>query len=181
MQIPALLYAESKPNILFIFSDDHGKSWQLGGVHENRTNESAVVELADGTVLQAMRSYHGKNRRAMALSRDGGESWGKLYLDDALDTPVCQANILRYSWPADRNRSRVLFSSPMGKDRSQLHVWLSYDECKSWPIRKRTHSGGSAYSNLVALPNDHVGVLYEKDGYKTISLATFSMGWLESE
>ena len=51
------------------WSDDHGATWQLGGVHEDRTNESAVVELADGSILQAMRSYHGKNRRAMSRSR----------------------------------------------------------------------------------------------------------------
>ena len=165
-----------------IWSDDHGKTWQLGGVHENRTNESAVVERQDGSILQAMRSYHGKNRRAMSASQDGGATWGKVYLDDALNTPVCQASILRYSWAEDAgkgNKSRILFSSPHGSGRSKLNVWLSYDEGKTWPVRKQVYSGGSAYSNLVALPNEDVGILYEKDGYKTISLVTFPLSWLE--
>ena len=51
-----------------------------------------------------MRSYHGRHNRAMATSRDGGKTFGDVYLDDALQTPVCQGSILRYSWPelADR-------------------------------------------------------------------------------
>ncbi len=166
------------------WSDDHGQTWQLGGVHEDRTNESAVVELADGAVLQAMRSYYGNNRRAMAISEDGGKTFGKLYLDDRLQTPVCQANILRYSWPEDKklgSKSRILFSSPRGSGRRKLNVWLSYDEGKTWPISKEIHAGGSAYSNLVALPDGRIGLLYEKDGYQTISLATFDLKWLEGK
>ena len=166
------------------WSDDHGKSWQLGGVHEDRSNESALVERVDGSILQAMRSYHGKNRRAMAVSGNGGATFGKLYLDEALDTPVCQASILRLSWPEQAElggRSRILFSSPRGRNRADLHVWLSYDEGATWPVSKRVHAGGAAYSNLVVLPDGRIGVLYEKDGYKTISLATFDLAWLESE
>ena len=167
-----------------LYSDDHGKTWRLGGVHEDRTNESAVVELAGGSVRQAMRSYHGKNRRAMSVSKDGGETWDKVVLDNALDTPVCQASILRFSWTDDAkfgNKSRILFSSPRGNRRSNLHVWLSYDEGKTWPISKQIHPGGSAYSNLVAVPNGQIGVLYEQDGYSKITLATFSLEWLEGK
>ncbi len=166
------------------WSDDHGATWRLGGVHQDRTNESAVVERADGAILQAMRSYHEKNRRAMSISRDAGETWDDDYLDDALNTPVCQASILRYSWPQDEGRggrSRILFSSPRGASRSHLTVWLSYDEGATWPIHKLIYAGGAAYSNLIALPDQRIGVLYEKDGYQTISLATFDLAWLEGE
>ena len=163
------------------WSDDHGKTWELGGVHEDRTNESAVVELADGSILQSMRSYHGKHNRAMSVSRDGGRSWGEVYLDDALQTPVCQANVLRYSWPGKSGRSRILYSSPAGSDRTHLTVRLSYDEGKTWPVSRLIYEYRSAYSNLVALPDDRIGVLYEKDGYARISLATFRLKWLEGE
>ncbi|MBH55450.1 MAG: hypothetical protein CMI18_14050 [Opitutaceae bacterium] len=57
-----------------IYSDDHGKSWRLGAIQEPLTNESTVVELADGSVMQNMRSYHGKGNRAVAVSEDGGIS-----------------------------------------------------------------------------------------------------------
>ncbi|HYW79425.1 MAG TPA: sialidase family protein [Thermoguttaceae bacterium] len=176
---------ETHPYRSHVFwSDDHGQTWQLGGIHEDRVNESAVVELTDGSILQAMRSYHGQNKRAMSVSHDGGKTWGPLYLDDTLETPVCQANILRYSWPEDADRgskSRILFSSPRGSSRSKMTVWLSYDEGKTWPVSKLIYPGGSAYSNLVALPDGRIGVLYEKDGYRTISLATFDLEWLEGE
>ena len=163
-----------------IFSDDHGSTWRIGGVHDEKTNESAVVELVDGSVMQAMRSYHGKNKRAMSVSNDGGQTWGELYLDETLDTPVCQASILRATWPED-GKSRILFSSPRGSKRQDLHVWVSHDEGKTWPISKRIYQGGSAYSNLVMMPDGRVGVVFERDGYARISLAVFDWAWLESQ
>jgi len=150
-----------------IYSDDHGKSWQLGGVQENLTNESTVVELADGSLMQNMRSYHGKGNRAVAISKDGGESFGKVYLDDALKSPVCQASILRLSWKED-GRSRILFSSPAGSRREQMTIRMSYDEGKTWAHSKEIYRGGSAYSNLIKLSDDRVGLLYEKDRYAKV-------------
>ncbi len=164
-----------------IYSDDHGATWQLGGVHQDKTNESAVAELSDGSVLQAMRSYHGKNKRAMSVSKDGGENWEDDYLDSTLDTPVCQASMIRYSFADVGGKSRLLFSSPKGKKRENMHVWLSHDDGKTWPVAKQIFSGGSAYSNLVKLPDGDVGLLYEKDGYADISFVNFSMKWLESK
>lgn len=164
------------------WSDDHGASWQLGGVHEDRTNESAVVELPDGSVLQTMRSYHGQGLRAAAKSRDGGATWGEVYLDDALETPVCQASMIRYSWSGDaaaENQSRILFSSPRGAERARLTVWVSNDEGQSWPFQRLIYEGRAAYSNLIALPDGEVGLLFERDNSRKISLATFPLAWLE--
>ncbi len=166
-----------------LYSDDHGTTWQIGAVHEPLTNESTVVELSDGSVMQNMRSYHGKGCRAVAISRDGGVSFEKPYLDESLSTPVCQANLLRYNFT--RNDSDVgeliLFSSPLGKERSDLSVWTSRDDGKTWPIRKRVFQGPSAYSDLIVLPDGQVGLLAEvgeKNPYETITFATFSLDWL---
>ncbi|QDT09447.1 Sialidase precursor [Planctomycetes bacterium K23_9] len=165
------------------WSDDHGATWQLGGVHEDKTNESAVAERSDGSILQAMRSYHRTNQRAMSTSNDGGKTWSDLYLDAQLDTPVCQASLIRYSFAdaqAKGSKSRLLFASPKGKKRRDIHVWLSYDEGKTWPISKQIDSDDSAYSNLIELPDNRIGLLYEKSDYKTITLKTFPLSWLES-
>ena len=167
-----------------VYSDDHGTTWKLGGIEGDRTNESAVVELVGERILHTMRSYHGKNCRAMAVSEDGGESWGKVYLDEALDTPVCQASVLRYSWPEDQDmggKSRLLFCSPAGKTRDHLTVWISYDEGQSWPLRKEIHQGGSGYSSLVVLPNHDIGVFFEKDGSKSLTFTTVTLAWLEGK
>ena len=164
-----------------IYSDDHGKSWHLGAIQEPLTNESTVVELADGSVMQNMRSYHGKGNRAVAVSGDAGISFAPVYLDDGLQSPVCQANILRYSWP-EENQSRILFSSPTGEKREGITVRLSYDEGKTWPVSKMIYEGPGAYSNMVRLPNGNVGLLVEigeSSPYETISFITFDINWLE--
>lgn len=163
-----------------IYSDDHGETWKLGGIQEPLTNESTVVELADGSLMQNMRNYFGKHNRAVAVSNDGGITFGKVTLDDALQSPVCQASILRYSWPED-GKSRILFSSPAGKGREAMTVRVSYDEGKTWPASKLIHQGGGAYSNLVRLADGRIGLLYEKDNYAEIVFASFTLEWLDAK
>ena len=80
-----------------IYSDDDGKTWRIGGSAGPETNESAVVELTDGSLLLNMRSYAGKNRRAIAFSHDGGLTWSAIRLDPALIEPICEASFLRYT------------------------------------------------------------------------------------
>ena len=43
-----------------IYSDDHGKSWRLGGSTEGKTDEDQIVELADGTLMLNIRNYREK-------------------------------------------------------------------------------------------------------------------------
>lgn len=165
-----------------IFSDDHGKTWQLGGIEEEMTNESTVVELSNGDLLHNMRSYHKKNRRAVATSKDGGATWSPVKLDDALIEPVCQGSILRGTWPVNREKSRILFSNPASTKRENLTVRLSYDEGATWAHSKVIHAGPAAYSCLTMLPDRSVGCLFEcgaKGSYEKISLARFPISWLE--
>jgi sialidase-1 len=143
-----------------------------------RTNESTVVELSDGRILDNMRSYHGENRRAVAASEDGGETWSEVTLDDALIEPVCQASLLRYTFPDDSQESRILFSNPASTRRVMMTVRLSYDEGQTWPVSKLIHAGSSAYSCMTVLPNRSIGLLYERDGYRKITFARFDLSWL---
>ena len=165
-----------------IYSDDHGVTWQLGGVHEDRTNESAVAELSDGRVLQQMRSYHDKGIRALASSGDGGDSWDNVYLESALVTPVCQASMISntgFKKEGTAAENWLLFASPFGKGRERMTLWLSLDDGKTWAHQRRLYEGDSAYGNLVQLADDEIGLLFEKDNYRTISFTTFSIQWLK--
>ena len=167
-----------------IFSDDHGATWQLGGIEDEKTNESTVVELADGSLLHNMRSYHKKNRRAVATSKDAGATWSPVKLDNALIEPVCQASILRGTWPADGTKSRILFSNPASVKRENLTVRVSYDEGATWPVSKVIYAGPAAYSGLTVLPDESIACLFEcgkKNAYETISLARFPLDWLEGD
>ena len=161
-----------------LLSDDHGETWRIGGVVDEKTNESTVVELADGRLLENMRSYHGKNRRAIATSDDGGETWSEVTLDEALIEPVCQANILRYTLPDTHGKSRILFSNPASTGRVMMTVRVSYDEGYRWPVAKLVYAGPAAYSCMTVLPDMSIGLFYERDRYQKISFARFDLDWL---
>jgi sialidase-1 len=165
-----------------IYSDDHGQTWHLGGSEDELTNESTLIELADGLLMQNMRSYHKKNRRAVATSNDAGATWSRVKLDEALIEPVCQASIFRYSWPANGTRSLILFSNPASTRRENLTIRLSYDEGATWATSKVLYPGPSAYSCLVVLPDKSIGCLFEygnKSPYEKISLARIPLDWME--
>ena len=56
----------------------------------------------------------------------------------------------------------MLFSNPADKDkRENITLKISYDEGKSWAKSVVLFSGPSAYSDLVRLPNENIGCLFE--------------------
>jgi len=164
-----------------IYSDDQGATWKLGGVLTDKTNECEAVETVDGLVYLNMRSYHGRNRRAYAWSKDGGQTWSEVELDEALVEPVCQASIVRFTDKPRHGRNRVLFCNPASTKREKLTVRLSYDECNTWSAGKVLHEGPSAYSDLCIAPDMSICCLYEqgeRDAYERITFAQFSLEWL---
>jgi len=167
-----------------IYSDDHGKTWQLGGSEAEKTDESTIIARSDGSLLHNMRSYHGQHRRAVATSDDGGATWSPMHLDETLIEPVCQACLFRVSWSVADQKSRVLFSNPASLKREKLTVRLSFDEGATWPRAIVLHDGPAAYSCLACQPDQTVLCLFEcgeKSPYETISLARFPLNWLEKE
>lgn len=157
-----------------IYSDDHGETWKIGGVLGENTNECQVVELPDGDVLINMRSYHGKNRRAIARSKDGGLSWSAIALDQSLIEPVCQASLIRYG-------KNLLFANPADLKRIRMTIRLSRDGGATWPQAKLLHEGPSGYSSLAVLRDGLAGCLYErgeKSYAEKITFARFNPDWL---
>lgn len=131
------------------YSDDHGRSWKLGGIVNRyaaetevdpqtpftkrvqtrrgwmipgRTDEAQVVQLDDGRLLMNMRSYHSAYRRAISHSDDGGLTWSPVSLARELIEPVCSGSIARYSSVKDGDhRSRILFANPSPKAERQTY------------------------------------------------------------
>jgi sialidase-1 len=161
-----------------IYSDDHGKTWKLGGsTPQDMYNECEVVELHDGRLMLNMRNYdREKKDRAYSFSDDGGLNWSDVRHDSSLIDPICQASIRRYDNSA---KSYLLFSNAASTNkRLNMTVRLSYDDGKTWPISKRLYSGPSAYSCLAVLADGRIACLYENGYYERITLAVFTLDWL---
>ena len=158
-----------------ILSDDHGKTWRIGSLDETyedglNANETAVVELNDGSLYFNTRDQHGDapGTRGEAWSRDGGETlesrsddWKRFRpASVVLDPPVVQAALLR------AGTGLILFSGPdsdgpSGEGRSDLRLRFSTDEAESWHDGPLVHTGPAAYSDMVMVDAETVGVLYE--------------------
>jgi sialidase-1 len=167
-----------------IFSDDGGVHWQLGGVLDGRTDESSVVELADGSLYINMRTCRGTHRRAYAVSKDRGVTWSSVADDDTLVEPQCQGSVIRFSAEENGGKGRILFSNPASVRRENMTVRLSYDECKTWPIAKSIWKGPAASSDLAVLADKRLACFFEageKNPYETITLALFPLEWLTEE
>ncbi len=163
-----------------IVSDDHGRSWEIGGIVRKGTNECTVAELHQGDVMINCRNYTGDKRRAVAISRDEGTTFGEFRWDESLVEPVCQASLV--SWPQSRNA--LLFANPASaEDRMNMTVRLSPDEGITWPIQKTIHAGPAAYSDLAIAPDGTALCFYEKgrtSPYESLALARFSPDWLRA-
>ena len=163
-----------------IWSDDHGKTWTLGGSSpSDKVNECEVLERVDGTLLLNMRNYdRSKAARQVCESADGGATWTAQRFDEALVEPICQASLRRLAWPSAYGAPcLVAFSNPASaKARERLTVRFSRDDGASWPESLVVHGKGAAYSCLVALPAGEVGCLFEADGYRRIAFARIARG-----
>ena len=153
-----------------VYSDDGGETWIKGEIAPYKkkargwANEVQMVELSNGRLLLNARSETGARKRKIAYSDDGGHTWSDVYDDKALLEPECQGSLISY------NDSIVLFCNPRHRTRRlRGTVYASTDEGLTWPSRKTIYKGGFAYSNLAVSSKGEIGVLFEKDGYNTIS------------
>ena len=92
------------------------------------------------------------------------------------------------AWLRTKKRNRLLFANPDNSgekfgilDRTRMAVRLSYDEGKTWSVKRLIHPGPASYSSLVRLPDGHIGLLFEggeKHRREWIRFARFSLSWL---
>ncbi|MGP3971024.1 sialidase family protein [Streptomyces sp. 6N223] len=151
-----------------LYSDDHGRTWELGGVDTPLTgvvnpNESSVAELSDGTVYFNARDQYGSSEgtRAATVSSDGGASFDHPYEDvPDLVAPVVQGSVLALS---GTDPGRLVFSAPGSASvREDLTLSVSDDDAETWSTGPVIHDGPAGYSDLVEIAaSGSVGVLYE--------------------
>lgn len=163
---------------LVIYSDDHGKTWNLGGSVGDEMNECQVAELDDGSLLLSMRNYYGKSQRAFATSRDAGLTWSPGTLNEQVFCCTCEASILRYPKATPDGKSVLIYSGPNVVKRKDMTIRLSRDGGQTWPVARLLQEGSAEYSDLVLLPDGRIGCLYERNGYRSMHFDTFTLDWL---
>ncbi|TRW43346.1 exo-alpha-sialidase [Georgenia yuyongxinii] len=165
-----------------VYSDDHGETWQVGepvgvGMDENKT-----VELSDGRVMLNSRDSHGSGYRKVAISEDGGQTYGEVVLDTELPDPTNNASILRAfpNAPEGSDRAKVLMFSNAGSQTARANgtIRMSFDDGETWPVSKVFRKEAMAYSTLATLPSGNVGLLYET-GHNGIRFAELNLAWLQ--
>jgi ketosteroid isomerase-like protein len=125
--------------------------------------------------------------RTLSFSRDGGATWTKPQPDTSgipnyIET---HSGLLRVSTAAG---PRLLYSFPhsvpapeqkrLSSARANGTILLSEDDGRSWPIRKLLVPGSFGYSNMDALPDGKVAIVYENAGGTTVSVSRFTLEWL---
>ncbi|MFF0589061.1 exo-alpha-sialidase [Streptomyces sp. NPDC003781] len=174
-----------------VVSDDGGEHWRTGatdtwpvaadGTFRQKPSELTLTERADGALLVSGREENGTDlgHRTQALSRDGGDSFAAPFraLPD-LYAPQVQGAVLRLG-------DRTLLSVPADPDRRRtMTIRSSWDGGASWDSVDRgtvVTRDWSGYSDLVAVDDATVGLLYEggaSDARDEIRFARFTEDWL---
>lgn len=202
-------YAHQPSMTALTFSDDDGATWQTGEIVARTTgrgadpafyhnpNETEAVQLADGSVLFAMRAPSARQRKLLSTSPDGATGWSRPRFAEDLPEPVNFGSIRRLSEKPASDKNRLLYSitgsletrrekAPDEKScqRQDMTVFLSYDEGKTWPVKKIIQPGmaGCGYSDLAVLPDGTIlcahgaGAGFGSDA--RIALARFNLEWL---
>jgi len=150
----------------FLYSDDHGLSWQrsetAGGPG---LGEPTVVQLADDQLMFNCRNVTGEQKRGTMYTNSNGTSWTDVVYDDILIESEVQASFIRFTDTLSGFRkNRLLFSNPADvNNRKNLTIRISYDEGLTWENSKILYPDGAAYSSMVVLPNGDLANFYEKD------------------
>ncbi len=175
--VPISGYDTEKIFSHFLFSSDHGTTWQISNRIGEGINEATLAELADGTLM--VNARNDTKKRAIITSRDRGDSWSAISYHDELQEPTCQGSFIKCQW---KGSDVLLFSNPDdSKERQNLTVKVSFDNGKTWPVKKVIYSGPSAYSCLSAIGDDKIGLLYENgvhDPYEKMSFVELDLSWL---
>ena len=176
-----------------IYSDDGGVNWKTSSPFpENGTGEAALVQLSDGRVYYNSRVHWperpNNRRRREAWSDDGGETWKKWKIIEALPDGDqgraygCMAGMVRIP----SNDKDIIIFSNLDTDasvRERVSVWASLDGGKTWPVKRLVDPDRSGYSSLSVgrhgTPSEGwIYLHYEHDPFKGSHIARFNLSWI---
>ncbi len=152
------------------FSDDHGQTWRLGATVEwTGASESTAAQAADGSVVMNSRDDGvTSHARIISISRSNGERWDTTFVAHDLPDLICEGSMVSYTGPD--HKQVLLFSNLLKSSadhRQGLAISESTDGGRTWPKHKVIYKWSATYSDLVAMRDGKVGILWERgnDGF----------------
>ncbi|MCU7693874.1 exo-alpha-sialidase [Haoranjiania flava] len=147
----------TKSYSFLIYSDDHGKTWQKGELtRQGDVGECTVAETNKGLLLN-MRSAVA-NARVLATSTNGGISWSDAVIEPKLVDPQCQASMISFK---QSNSWTLLQSNAASQTRTNMTIKMSEDGGANWDKSYTVFYGASAYSDMVLLDDQNIGLIFE--------------------
>lgn len=156
------------------FSDDRGATWRVGGNLGPDTSECQMAEIAGGALLAVARDESaadapGNLRHRIAVSPDGGETWGPVRRAEELITPRCHGALERMDGGSAGEAALLFFASPASPlrrpehpyGRTNLAVRVSRDDGRTWSAGRTVWPGPASYSDLAVLDGRTLGILFE--------------------
>ncbi|MDO5081601.1 discoidin domain-containing protein, partial [Buchananella hordeovulneris] len=164
-----------------LFSDDMGATWQRGEPLGTNFDENKLVELHDGRVMINSRQTAREGDRYVAISEDGGRTFGDFHRDRTLVDPANNASIIRAFPNADPSdpKAKVLLFSNAAHPTSRVNgtIKMSCDNGETWTAAKQFKAGAMAYSDMAVLADGNIGILYEAEN-NDIYFSKFNLSWL---
>ena len=147
-----------------IYSDDHGKTWHIGGELCPTTNECCAAEIKDGLLYMTVRRIPGNGLRGFSTSSDNGMTWTQVG-DTEIPDPVCQGCVIAGNTLGSNGYYPLyLTNSSTHNERRNLTLRISRDGGKTWPVKQNIETGFSAYSDLALLDDKRLACFYEGGG-----------------
>lgn len=154
-----------------IYSDDHGKTWTVGGNGSNG-GEFQIAESPLGTLIYNTRIPNG---RMISRSLDGGTSWDKAQKDPFLPgvSKGCQASVLGKDSSLYFSGVRGIAETPEWDERAGLTFYKSIDGGQTWDNGKLLYEKAAGYTCMTFLPDGRVAIIFETadtDGFTRTSI-----------
>lgn len=142
-----------------IYSDNHGKTWKMGGNGDNG-DEFQIAESPAGVLVYNARI---PQARMVSFSVNGGETWSEAVKEPALPgvSKGCQASVLGKGKMLYFSGIRGIPETAGYDERAKLALYKSEDGGREWDNGLLLYDKASGYSCMSFLSDGRLAIIFE--------------------